>query len=158
MRPRNHRWYQLPADFASESVAPSSAKDDLSGEIVEASCHSCADLLVGKDTQPFGKDDPSGETVEASCHDCADLLVEEVVPFLGRDDPSGETVEASCHDCADLLVEEVVPFLGRDDLSGETVFPLREYTVSWLIPGAHTEFPFGQWKREVDCALESRRW
>ena len=75
VRPRDHRWYQLFADFVTESVAPSSAKDDLSGETVEASCHSSADLLVGKDTQPFGKDDLSGETVEA-----------------GKDDLSGETV------------------------------------------------------------------
>ena len=68
VRPRVHRWYQLPADFVSESVASSSAKDDLSGETVEASCHYCADLLVGKDTEPFRKDDLQGETVEASSH------------------------------------------------------------------------------------------
>ena len=40
-------------------------------------------------------------------------------------------------------------FFGRDELSGETVFPLREYPVSWLIPGAHTESPFDNGKAKL---------
>ena len=113
MRSRDHRRYQFPADFVSESVAPSSGKDDLSGGTVEASRHPCTDLPVGKATQSFGKDDHSGETVEASCHVCADLLVEDVVPSSGKDDLSGETgcplVNTPCHGW--ILVHTQSPFL-----------------------------------------------
>ena len=66
VRSRDHRRYQFPADFVGESIAPSSGKDDLPGETVEAACHSCADLFVGKiASRPFGND-PSSETVKSS--------------------------------------------------------------------------------------------
>ena len=88
VRSRDHRRYQFPTDFVSESVAPSSGKDDLSGETIEASCHSCAD--------------PSLESVAPSCGkmtfrkkqlkhlDCANLLAEDVVTSSGEHDLSSE--------------------------------------------------------------------
>ena len=75
VRSRDHRRCQFPADFVSESVAPSSGKDELSDETVEASFHSCADLFIGSVALSCGKHDLSGETVEASGHSCADSFV-----------------------------------------------------------------------------------
>ena len=86
VRSRDHRRYQFPADFVSESVPPSSGKYDLSGETFEASWHSETDLFVGNIAPTFVKDGLSGGTVEASSHFCANLFLgDSFLPFGGRD-------------------------------------------------------------------------
>ena len=95
--------------------------DDASDGTVEASCHSCADLLGGNAVPPVERDALTSETVETISQSRADLVVEGVAPRpVGRNDLSGETAEVTSHSRVDSVIgDDALRLVAGDDLLGE---------------------------------------